>query len=75
MANTDSVGVNFRNGYGQSNEIIFVLDEGSVGLVIDGPVDSDGFIWWRIELEDTTQGWVVEQFLIPAAEPNNWRSP
>ena len=75
VANTDGVGVNFRNGWGQSNEIIFVLDEGSVGLVIDGPIDSDGFVWWRIELEDTTQGWVVSQFLIPAAEPNDWRSP
>lgn len=75
VANTDGVGVNFRNGYGQSNEIVFVLDEGSVGLVIDGPIDSGGFVWWRIELDDTTQGWVVEQFLIPAAEPNDWRTP
>ncbi len=75
VANTDGVGVNFRNGYGRSNELISVLDEGVVGLVIEGPIDADGFIWWRLEIEDTTQGWVVEQFLIPSSEPNDWRSP
>ncbi|MFK7802973.1 MAG: hypothetical protein AB8G95_15180 [Anaerolineae bacterium] len=75
VANTDGVGVNFRNGYGRSNELILVLEEGVVGLVIEGPIDSDGFVWWRLELEDMTQGWVVAQFLIPSAEPNDWRSP
>lgn len=75
VANTDGVGVNFRSGYGQTNEIIFVLEEDSVGMVIEGPIDADGFVWWRLELEDGTQGWVVEKFLIPASEPNDWRTP
>lgn len=73
VANTDGIGVNFRNGTGRSNELISVLDEGLVALVIEGPVDDDGFIWWRLELEDGTQGWVVAQFIIPAGQPINWR--
>lgn len=75
IANTDGVGVKFRNGFGLSNGVIFILEEGSVGLVIDGPVDSDGFIWWQLELEDGTQGWTAEQFIIPVSEPNTWRTP
>jgi hypothetical protein len=74
VANTDGFGVKFRTGYGLGNDLISVLEEETVGLVIDGPVESDGFIWWRLELEDTTQGWAVEQFLAPANEPTNWRS-
>lgn len=73
VANTDDVGVNFRNGFGRSNELISVLDEGTIGLVIDGPVEEDGFIWWRIELEDGVRGWLVEQFLVPAGQPLDWR--
>ncbi len=73
MANTDGIGVNFRNGTGRSNELISVLDEDTVALVIEGPVDDDGFIWWRLELEDGTRGWVVERFIIPAGQPINWR--
>lgn len=74
VANTDGVGVNLRNGYGRSNELILVLEEGAVGLVLEGPIEADGFTWWRLELEDATQGWVVEQFLAPASEPDTWRS-
>lgn len=73
VANTDDVGVNFRNGYGRSNELITVLDEGTIGLVIDGPIEEDGFIWWRIELEDGIRGWIVEQYLAPAGQPLDWR--
>lgn len=66
-------GINFRNGYGLSNELVSVLEAGTIGLVIDGPIDSDGFIWWRIELEEGSKGWVVEQFLLPAGQPLDWR--
>ena len=73
VANTQGIGVNFRNGTGRSNELIDVLEEGTVALVIEGPVDDDGFVWWRIELEDGTKGWLVEQFIIPAGQPIDWR--
>lgn len=73
VANTDGIGVNFRSGTGRSNELIAVLEEGTVALVLEGPVEDDGFVWWRIELEDGTQGWLVEQFIIPAGQPLQWR--
>ncbi|MEM9773906.1 MAG: SH3 domain-containing protein [Chloroflexota bacterium] len=72
VANTAAV--NFRNGFGSSNAIISVLDQGTVALVIDGPVDADGFTWWQLELDDTSRGWVAGEFLIPAGEPETWRS-
>lgn len=73
VTNTEGVGVNFRSGTGRQNEIIDVLDEGTIALVIEGPVNDDGFIWWRIELEDGTRGWLVDQFVIPAGQPVDWR--
>ena len=75
VANTDGFGANFRNGVGLSNELLLVLEEETAALVIEGPVEFDGFIWWRLELEDGMQGWIVSQFLVPASEPSTWRTP
>ncbi|MEM8859021.1 MAG: hypothetical protein AAGD96_11910 [Chloroflexota bacterium] len=72
VANTAAV--NFRNGFGSSNAIISILDEGTVALVIDGPVDADGFSWWNLELEDSSKGWVAGEYLVPSGEPETWRS-
>ena len=33
------------------------------GLVIDGPVEADGVVWWHLE----GLGWASEEFLVPAS--------
>ncbi len=71
VAGTEGAGVTVRGGPSTSNARITVADEGALLVVIGGPqVDEpNSRIWWQVELADGTQGWVVGDFLQPAAAP------
>lgn len=69
VANTDGAGVNVRGGPSTNNVILFIADEGAVFLVTSGPQSAEDLIWWEVELDDGTMGWIVAQFLEPAAAP------
>ncbi len=38
-------------------------------LVLNGPEEADNFSWWQVQLQDGTEGWVVDNFLEPAPAP------
>jgi hypothetical protein len=69
VANTDGLGVTVRGGPSISNVAILVAVEGTSFIVLDGPVEGDGFNWWQVQLEDETSGWIAANFLEPAAAP------
>jgi len=39
------------------------LAAGTTGRVVDGPVEADGHIWWRIDYAIGVVGWSVQEFL------------
>jgi hypothetical protein len=47
------------------SEILFRADEGEIFNVVEGPAQSDGFTWWRIQdpADATRNGWAVGNFL------------
>lgn len=69
VANTDGLGVTVRGGPSISNVAIFVAEEGTSFIILDGPVEGDGFNWWQVQLEDETSGWIAANFLEPSASP------
>lgn len=69
VANTDNVGVSLRGGPSTDNIRLQLIPEGTPLLVIGGPEESNGLIWWQVRLEDGTEGWVAGDFLIPAGAP------
>lgn len=69
VANTDDLGVTIRGGPGTRNVALFIAEEGTFFLVLDGPVEEDGFNWWQLELEDGSTGWAAANFLEPSAAP------
>lgn len=73
VAGTGEIGLSVRSGASTVNDLLVIAPEGSAVLVIDGPIETADFRWWQIELADGTVGFAVEQFLIPAAEPEGWR--
>lgn len=70
VANTDGIGVSLRGGPSTNNSRLFTVPEGTILLVIDGPREADTFIWWQVQLDDGSEGWVAGDFIIPAAAPD-----
>jgi hypothetical protein len=54
-----------RDQPGLNSEIRMVVSEAEVFLVQEGPVDLDGYLWWRLvgPFDDTRQGWAVSNYL------------
>jgi len=69
VVDTGGAGLVVRGGPSTSNVQVTLADEGSYLLVIGGPEEGSDFLWWQVELEDGTEGWVAARFLEPAAAP------
>lgn len=56
--------LNVRSGPGTGYSIIDTIVYGTNGLIIDGPVSADGYVWYEIEyVGGTYTGWVASDFL------------
>jgi uncharacterized protein YraI len=69
VANTGGIGVTVRGGPSTRNVALTVAEEGTIMLILGGPEEGDDFAWWQVKLQDETEGWVVGDFLEPAAAP------
>lgn len=71
VVNTDGAGVVVRGGPSTINAQVTLADEGELLLVIGGPEadEPNNRVWWQVELDDGTQGWVAGDFLQPAPGP------
>ncbi|MGW8319837.1 MAG: SH3 domain-containing protein [Candidatus Promineifilaceae bacterium] len=69
VANTGNVGVSLRAGPSTDNLRLELVPEGTPVLVLDGPQDGNGFVWWQVQLAGGAEGWIVSDFLEPSAAP------
>jgi hypothetical protein len=65
IGNTGGVGANIRSTPGLGGTVIEVLEDGERVILLDEIREVDGFSWQFIEMQDTREGWMVTQFLIP----------
>ncbi|RRJ29585.1 M23 family metallopeptidase [Halocatena pleomorpha] len=62
-----TTGLNTRHRPGVDSEILATMEPGTVGEIMNGPENKDGYTWWGIHwLEDNIWGWSVERYLTPA---------
>ncbi len=65
IGNTSFQGVNMRAEPSLSGKIVARLMNATVVTILDEPtVDADGYTWQKIRLEDGTEGWVANIFLV-----------
>lgn len=73
VVDSGEAGLSFRAGPGLENVRLKILNDGVRLKVLDGPRESDGHNWWRLEEYLDGQpgviGWAVEQFLEPTSAP------
>jgi len=74
VVGTDGAGLSMRAGPGRNNARIGLAEENdSVVLeLLSGPKEDENgedYVWWYVRHPDGTEGWVVEDFLVPASPP------
>lgn len=69
---TEGAGLRMRANPGLNTAINFTALDSEVFLVIDGPVELDGYTWWHLEApyDQTRNGWSAGDFLTPIEEEN-----
>jgi hypothetical protein len=71
ITGTDGEGLRLRRDPSLGGEIVHVSLEGEIFLVIGGPEERDGYLWWQLEapLNANRRGWAVSNFLKFAQSP------
>ena len=64
---TDGAGLRMRSEPGLNGTVNFTALDAEAFLVIDGPVEADGYTWWHLEApyDQTRNGWSAGDFLSP----------
>jgi peptidoglycan/xylan/chitin deacetylase (PgdA/CDA1 family) len=60
---TNESGVRLRGEPGTDGDLIKLLRNRTTLTIVEGPVKADKYTWWKVRMEDGTEGWVVEDFL------------
>jgi parallel beta-helix repeat protein len=55
--------LNVREGPGLNYTIISTMPLGTIGQIVGGPVEADGFVWWEVNYAPGVRGWSAENWL------------
>ena len=71
IVGTDGDGLRMREEPSLNGKIIYLGLEDEIFLVVDGPEDQDGYLWWHLEapLNKSKNGWAVSNFLLIDQNP------
>lgn len=70
VTGTEGAGLRMRAEPGLDTQVNFTALDSEVFLVIDGPVEADGYTWWHLEApyDENRNGWSAGDFLTPIEE-------
>jgi len=71
ITGTSGDGLSIRSAPGRSNSIIFIGLDSELFKVVDGPVENEGFVWWKVEApyDSSRTGWCVQDYLSIVISP------
>lgn len=71
IVGTEGFGLNMRSFAGLDGQVNFLGYDEEVFIVSDGPVESDGFVWWHLvtPVDKDRTGWAASSFLSLVANP------
>ena len=66
VSGTGGGDLSLRANAGTNYARLKIVAEGSVLKVLDGPVEADGYVWWKLQdVSDGMVGWAVADYLEP----------
>jgi hypothetical protein len=72
VTGTEGAGLSLRAGPGTNNARLKTTSEDAIVLVLDGPREDENleeYTWWFVRDPDGTEGWTVQNYLIPSLPP------
>ena len=62
---TGGIGLRIRKEPGMDTEVQFIANESEVFIVIGGPEEKDGILWWQLSTpyDETRSGWASSEYL------------
>ncbi|MGA2505173.1 MAG: hypothetical protein ABSG01_13875 [Anaerolineales bacterium] len=65
VTNTGGEGLNIHADPSINSKVLFSGNDAEVFLIAEGPVDAEGFTWWRLtaSYDVTRTGWAVQNYL------------
>jgi hypothetical protein len=72
VTGTEGAGLSLRAGPGTNNARLKTTREDTIVLVLDGPREDENleeYTWWFVRDPDGTEGWTVQNYLIPSLPP------
>jgi hypothetical protein len=68
VTGTGGAGLRVREQPTTYAKILVTAREGTVLIVLEGPRDSDGYVWWRLRTPDGIEGWAAATYLVLKTE-------
>ncbi len=71
ISGTDGEGLRIRSGAGRNFSVNFIGLDSELFKIIEGPIESDDYIWWHIEApyDNSRNGWCVQNYLSQVETP------
>jgi uncharacterized protein YgiM (DUF1202 family) len=60
--------LNIRAEATTGSEVLQTVNDKTVLTVLDGPVEGEGYLWWKVRSRKGTEGWTVGQYLEPRGQ-------
>jgi len=63
VQNTQGAGLNLRKEPAKAAAVVSTAKDGVALTVIEGPMEADGFTWWKLRTADGKEGWGAAAWL------------
>jgi len=66
---TGNAGLNLRAQPTTGAAIVITVKEGNSLIVVEGPQNADGLVWWKLRTSDGKEGWGAAKYLVLKTNP------
>ena len=68
ITGTAGAGLRLRALATTDADVLAMGREGTVVTVLEGPVEADGYVWWKVRTPDGDEGWAAANWLVLKTE-------